>query len=188
MVQESTHSTKTYTTRDLSLMYGVTIQTVSRWVRKCCKDQGVELSSFGLVDPTDARVRRFSEQDVQILRGYIPDGKNGAIDAEIVDTTETIEVSHRKEGALGLFDFSNVRPQNLNIAIVNVQELQDQATDFDQMRGAALKAIGAFIGQDALNTATQLVAENRHALKGFAASGVNDALGGLGGDRKGKKK
>ena len=170
---------RTYSTQDLAAKYGVSAQTVNRWIRKCCKAEGVELSAFGTKDVTDSRIRTFSESDVQVLEHYVPAGRNGGvIDGELADDDQdgAGQLVHQRKDALGLIDFSNLQPTTVNITFVDSSELREQAQDFRQLRGQGLINIGGVIKQNLSNLVDRTLAEQEHAVNGFAASAAQDVL------------
>lgn len=165
---------RTYTVQDLAARYQVTPQTINRWISRACKELKAQL---GQADPTDKRIRVFSEQELEQIENFIPQAKRRpVVEAEIVETVEEARITTVEANAGGLFDFSDLNAGSMEYEAVSIEELTNQGKEFDLMRGAALNALGNFMAQDAMNTLVQTVAETRHAIKGLGAMAAKQAM------------
>ncbi|WP_448603823.1 hypothetical protein [Thermoleptolyngbya sp.] len=76
------------TTQEIAAYLGVTPQSVNRYIRKACDAEGLRVSTFGKPDPSDRRIRTFSETEAELILKYAPEPKGEAaapITAEVIE-------------------------------------------------------------------------------------------------------
>lgn len=173
---------KTYTTRDIAELWGCTIQAVCKARRKAEELHGIRL---GEADPSDKRLTRFSETELETIHEFRPKiVKQTVLDAEMVsDQVETVTLARRDkaDGLLGL-EVANRSP----VLSQDLTDLQEDRGMANALENYAKQQNNDFLNRFATYRAAQALAEIDTFYAQGVAAAINTATGSLGNAAKGQ--
>ncbi|MFQ3618828.1 MAG: MarR family winged helix-turn-helix transcriptional regulator [Cyanobacteriota bacterium] len=168
------------TTQEIAAFLGVTPQSVNRYIRKACDAEGLKVSTFGKPDPSDRRIRTFSETEVELILKYAPEPKRDVLVEPI--TAEVIEPAGQivRSASRSLIGFEGVQSITINVQIASTEELDAQTEDLRTFTGQGFGAIAQMLTSELKAEVAEVRSQNRNAVRGAQAVAVSAVVQELG--------
>ncbi len=167
------------TTQDLAAYLGVTPQSVNRYIRKACEAEGLKVSGFGKPDPSDRRVRIFSETEIELILKYAPEPKREAAEPIAAEVVEAAGKIIRPESR-SLIGFEGIQNLTVNVQIASTEELDAQTQDLRAFTGQGFEAIAQMLTHELKAEVAEVRSQNRNAVRGAQAVAVGAVVRELG--------
>jgi hypothetical protein len=167
------------TTKELAVALGCTPQAINKAIRKACKEQNINLNSFGSPHPKDRRIRIFSETEVETILKYAPtpravsETRSPVVESELIEPVTPSSLAVRSPQALMSFD---VQTLNINLLITSTEALDTERKGFNQLTAQALQGLKQITKDETRATIAEMKAQIQHAIAGVQAVAVTEAV------------